>query len=93
MSNYYTYPVHGFGFMPDPDSVQDHETLEDAYAAFLGDISVTVGIAAYAAFLDDIDVTVEMAETVTPDDIPSMMACADGVVYGHSGWLHVIGKV
>jgi len=76
MSNYYTYPVHGFGFMPDPDSVQDHETLEDAYVAFL----------------DDIDVTVEMAETVTPDGIPPMMECADGVVYGHSGWLHVIGR-
>ena len=76
MSKYYTYPVHGFGFMPDPDSVQDHETLENAYAAFL----------------DDISVTVEMAETVTPDDIPHMMACADGVVYGHSGWLHVIGR-
>jgi hypothetical protein len=76
MSNYYTYPVHGFGFMPNPDSAQDHETLGDAYAAFLGDI----------------DVTVETAGTATPEDIPPMMACADGVVYGHSGWLHVIGK-
>ena len=76
MSKYYTYAVRGFGFMPDPDSVQDHETLNNAYAAFLGDISVTV----------------EMAETANPDDIPLMMACADGVVYGHSGWLHVIGR-
>ena len=76
MSKYYTYPVCGFGVTPDPDSVQDHETLEDAYVAFLGDIDVTVG----------------MAETDDPTDIPPMMACADGVVYGHSGWFHVIGK-
>jgi hypothetical protein len=76
MTKYYTYPVHGFGFTPDPDSVRDHETLEDAYATFL----------------DDINVTVETSDTGNPNDIPPILECANGIVYGNAGWLHVIGR-
>lgn len=76
---YYTYPVTGLGYMPDPDSVQDHDTVEDAYAAFV----------------DDVRVTCEHNDTDTPADLPSLADVRDampgGLAYGHAGWLHVIG--
>lgn len=77
----YTYPVHGFGYMPDPDSVQDHDTVEDAYTALL----------------EDIRVTCEHVGTDTPNNPPTLedvrqaIATNAGLVYGHAGWLHVVG--
>lgn len=77
----YTYPVHGFGFMPDPDSVQDHDTVESAYAALI----------------DDIRVTCEHLNIDTPNDLPTLeditraVSHGGGLTYGLAGWLHVVG--
>lgn len=76
----YTYPVHGIGFSPDPNNVQDHDTIEDAYAAFI----------------DDVETTCEQLEIDYPSDVPTIddvrRAMPAGIVYARGGWLHVIGQ-
>lgn len=80
--NIYTYPVIGLGYLPDPDSVQDHGS----------DIE-----SAISAFYDDINLTCIHLALNAPDDIPARedirkaIESGSGMVYGYGGWLHVIG--
>lgn len=77
----YTYPVHGFGFMPNPDSVQDHDTVEDAYATLIDDIRVTCEH-------EDIGMPTDLP---TLEDVQESVTNGNGLIYGLAGWLHVVG--